>query len=1054
MNAEIIGVGAALASPEALSQAARAAAQELAGCGVVLQSQTSVGADPQRLREAVARALKRSQVVLLLGGLGAGADGITKETVCQGLGRQLVLHQESLARIKAAYQRAGRQMPQQIARLAMLPERSVVFPGVRGITPGCGLAAGNQFILMLPDDPREFLPILQRSVIPYLAKFAGAGAASRTVNVFGLGQAQLRERLGSMLAAQNPTVELAAARGEFTVRVAAKAATQQEAAQLCASVVQEIRRRLGPAAYGLDQREGLAGAALAALEKRGLTLSLAEGGLDGCTAALLERLPQAGEWVRFSVSAGTAALKRDALRVPEKLLKKQGEVSAPVAAAMAAGARDRGESDLGLAVTGALGGREGGKPTGRALIALYDGRQVWVRELSLSKKDPPQAQQLAAALSALALVRQYAASPQPLPGGVALEAALAGKADPGDALPQPPAGGGEPPHGPKNKRPFLAKIFPWRGDPVGEVARKLVLLVALCVFGASAGYLVNYQLQQQRQTGLEEELREMYNTAAGLDPDTPVEVPDGYPEGYQAKFASLYEANSDVAGWLSIDGTQVNYPVVHYQDNEYYLRRDFNRQDSKYGTPWLEAANHMDPQDDNYVIYAHNMTDGKMFGELMNYKGAAGTRDFANPQVGIEYLREHPIISFDDVYRDNDYKIVSVFITNAKEAYGEIFFYNTYLDLSNQADFDTFVSEITARSYYTSNIDIQPGDKFVTLSTCSYEFGPVSDDAHVRTVVVGRRVREGEANDGSDITYGVNENVKLPPGFTGGNTAQLEQQADQESHGTIAMTPENTSSALTASSYQPVSSLPAASGEASTGSTAGDSGQAAQLRAAVLGAMEEARQARDEAEEYEQEAREASSARRAWQAADGAYDAAQDARDAYDRALDLLDRIEALYDQHPTQEAEAAWEAAEEAVYEAQGYLEDAQAFADWAQQAAQELEEEQPSSSEEASSSSQPEPSSSEEQPSSSQEQSSSSRPQPSSSEEQPSSSQEQPSSSEEQSSSSQPEPEESQPQPSSSQPEEPQPEPEPEAQPAGEAGEADQQSLEGAASAPQPAE
>ncbi len=1021
MNAEVIGIGAALASPEALSQVVRVAAQELAGCGVELQSQMAVGADPQKLREAVARALRRSQVVLLLGGLGAGADGITKETVCQGLGRKLVLHQESLARIKAAYQRAGRQMPQQIARLAMLPERSVVFPGVRGITPGCALAAGSQFILMLPDDPREFVPMIQRSVIPYLARFSGAGVASRTVNVFGLGSGELRERLGSMLSAQNPTVELSAGRGEFAVKVTAKAASKQEAADLCAPVVQEIRRRLGPAAYGLDQREGLAGAASAALHKRGLTLSLAEGGLEGRTAALLERCAQAGEVLRFSVSAGTDALKRDALRVPEKLLKKCGPVSAQVAAAMAAGARDRGESSLGLAVTGALGGKECKKPTGEAYVALYDGERVWIRRLSLPKKDPSEAQQLAAALSALLLTRQYAASAQPLPGGVPLEAALAGKAPEEDALPAveeaPPRGRGN--GGPEKKRPFLAKILPWKGDPVGEIARKMVLVVALCVFGASAGYLVNYQMQQQRQTGLEEQLREMYNTAAGLDPDAEVEVPDGYPEGYQAKFASLYEANSDVAGWLSIDGTNVNYPVVHYQDNEYYLRRDFNRQDSKYGTPWLEAANQMNPQDDNYIIYAHNMTDGKMFGELMNYKGASGTREFANPEVGIEYLREHPIISFDDVYRDNDYKIVSVFITNAKEAYGEIFFYNTYLNLSNETDFNTFVSEITARSYYTSDVDIQPGDKFVTLSTCSYEFGPVSDDAHVRTVVVGRRVREGEKADGSDITYGINPSVKLPPGFTSGNTAQLEQQADQESQGTIAMTPENTSSAITASSYQPVTSQPVSSGGAvASGSSSGTTSsvqqldqRAAELRTAVLGAMEEARQARDAAEEYEAEARDASSARRAWQAADRAYDAAQDAQDAYDRAVDLLDQAEAFYDASPTSQAETVWETAEEAVYEARNYLEDAQAYADWAQQAAQELEDEEtPSSSqEESSSSSRPE--------------SSSSAPESSSSEPAPSSSEAAPSSSESEPEPSPSEPE-SEPEPSSSQEEEQTPE------------------------------
>ena len=321
------------------------------------------------------------------------------------------------------------------------------------------------------------------------------------------------------------------------------------------------------------------------------------------------------------------------------------------------------------------------------------------------------------------------------------------------------------------------------------MARKLILLVAICVFLGSAGYLVNFQLQGKRQEALENEVMELYNAAAGLEDDAEIEVPDGYPAGYQKKFANLYKTNEDVAGWLSIEDTQVNYPVVHYTDNEYYLRRDFKRQDSKYGTPWLEAANVMDPQQDNYVIYAHNMTDGKMFGELMNYKGATGTKDFANPQAGLEYLKKHPIITFDDVYRNNSYKIVSVFITNAKAAYGDVFFYNTYLDLSAQADFDTFVQEITARSYYTSDIDIQKGDKFLTLSTCSYEFGPVSDDAHVRTVVVARRLREGEKADGGDVTYGVNPNVKLPPGFTGGNTAELAKKADQEEKGTIAMNP-------------------------------------------------------------------------------------------------------------------------------------------------------------------------------------------------------------------------------------------------------------------------
>ena len=91
---------------------------------------------------------------------------------------------------------------------------------------------------------------------------------------------------------------------------------------------------------------------------------------------------------------------------------------------------------------------------------------------------------------------------------------------------------------------------------------------------------------------------------------------------------------------------------------------------------------------------------------------------------------------------------------------------NYFTDLSNEQNFNNFVKEVTDRSFYISNVDVQPGDKFITLSTCSYEYGPVSDNADVRTVVVGRRVREGEKNDGSDILYQLNPSPKVPEGFS------------------------------------------------------------------------------------------------------------------------------------------------------------------------------------------------------------------------------------------------------------------------------------------------
>jgi SrtB family sortase len=139
----------------------------------------------------------------------------------------------------------------------------------------------------------------------------------------------------------------------------------------------------------------------------------------------------------------------------------------------------------------------------------------------------------------------------------------------------------------------------------------------------------------------------MYGEGPSAEDLKKLEESGGYPSDYQKKFMSLYAINSDVAGWLQIEDTQVNYPVVHYTDNDYYLRRDFYRKDNKHGIPWLEANNTLNPQSDNYVVYGHNMTDGQMFGELMKYKPSG---------EGLEYLKNHAIISFDDVYRDNDYR--------------------------------------------------------------------------------------------------------------------------------------------------------------------------------------------------------------------------------------------------------------------------------------------------------------------------------------------------------------------------------------------------------------
>lgn len=1008
MIAEIIGVGTVPEGGRDLTSNAALIARELETCGISAGPCTLAGG-AQQLRGAIAKALGRSDVVIIMGGLGPGPDGIAKQVVCDGLGRKLVMHDASLRRIRAAYERAGRQMPQQVSRLAMMPEQSVVFPGVRGVTPGCALSAGNQFIILIPDDPREFVPMLQHSVMPYLAKFSEAAVVTRTINVFGPDEAQMREQLGAILSSQNPTVAVYPKRGEYQVRVTARAKNKSAAAALCEPVVREIARRLGEAAYGVDA-QSLSAEAADALRGAGIAVSVAESGTGSLLGEMLKAAP---EVLAYCVSAGSDRIKTETLGVSGKLLKKYGSASAQAAAAMAAGALEQGRSAIGVAVAA---GAPDQKKQRDAFAALTDGQHVWIRRVPARDNESAEAARARACLSALDLIRLYiTALPQQYRGANPLQAVLSGKAvellatEEGQAV----SGKGDDAVA-KKKRGILARIFPCKGDGAADVVRKMILIVAVCVFIASASYLLLFYGESARNRKEAAGWADAYNTALGLD-DTDIDVPDGYPQGYQLKFANLYKINEDIAGWLSIADTQVNYPVVHYQDNEYYLRRDFNGNDSKYGTPWLEANASLDPQSDNYIIYAHNMTDGQMFGELMQYKGATGTKDFANPDAGIEYLREHPIISFDDVYRDNDYKIVSVFITNAKEAYGPMFYYNDYLDLSDPERFNTFVDEITARSYYNSNVDIKQGDQFLMLSTCSYEYGPVSDDAHVRTVVVGRRVRDGEKNDGSDIEYTVNPSPRMPEGFAGGKpSADVIAQANAE-QGT-GLVPGPTTPAGGASTAAPAasaaagaSSVPVSQPQESSASAASSvpdtelndyEYEARQLAADAQAAEQRARDARDTARQSAREAeRSGTSASQARREAGRAEEAASSAARYWETADDAAYEAEQIYNEYESAVTREAYETAAAAAKSARNYRDEAEEYAADARYAADEKAPEsssQPASSSQAPSSSAP-PSSSSQAPSSSAPPPSSSEPKPSSSEPEPSSSAPESSSSEE---------------------------------------------------------
>lgn len=173
------------------------------------------------------------------------------------------------------------------------------------------------------------------------------------------------------------------------------------------------------------------------------------------------------------------------------------------------------------------------------------------------------------------------------------------------------------------------------------------------------------------------------------------------------KYADIYAQNTDFVGWLSIDGTGIDYPVMQSAEPDYYLKRAFDRSYSAHGTPYMQE--NCDPAlSDNLIIYGHNMRDGSMFADLVAYADAS-------------FYRQHPIIHFDTLWGFGEYEIVAVFQTVAYSSEG--FQYYRFVNAEGPEDFDAFLAQCQALALYDTGVDAQYGDKLITLSTCEYSRG-------------------------------------------------------------------------------------------------------------------------------------------------------------------------------------------------------------------------------------------------------------------------------------------------------------------------------------------
>lgn len=286
-------------------------------------------------------------------------------------------------------------------------------------------------------------------------------------------------------------------------------------------------------------------------------------------------------------------------------------------------------------------------------------------------------------------------------------------------------------------------LLPCNGDSSSEVARKLIFLGSLCLMIAALVIIAVHfisLLKPEAPIGTsvvdsngEQVVQDEQQVIVNLQAPTKEQI-ENLPEGsVNEEYAAYYEANKDFVGWITINGTNVDYPVVQGEDNLFYLHHNFNGEEEFAGTIFTDYEGKFGPNQmpNNTILYGHNMLYKYKFSALNNYNN------------NIDFLRETPVVDFNTLYQDNKYKIFSVFITNTDEEHGDVFDYTKYVYFKNSDEFYEYIKEVMDRSKYNTGVDVEYGDELLTLSTCDGSTG----FENMRLVIVARKVRENESPD-------------------------------------------------------------------------------------------------------------------------------------------------------------------------------------------------------------------------------------------------------------------------------------------------------------------
>ena len=382
MKTEIITVGTEILLGDILNTNTHYLSNELANMGIDVYYQITVGDNEQRLLSQLKESFKRSDLVILTGGLGPTEDDITKEVCAKYFNMEMEFHEQSWDKIIEIHNKMNRKPTENNRKQAYFPKGSLILPNKYGTAPGCIMEKDKKTIIVMPGPPKEMKPMFDNYVKPFLLKDTKNILKSKVLRIIGMGESKIENDLLDLIDKQiNPTIATYAKDGECTVRITAKGKNEKEVESLIEPISNEIKSRFKEKVYGEDDT-AIEDEVAKILVDNNLTIAVAESCTGGMVAADLINYPGISSVFMEGCVTYSNEAKMMTLNVKKETLNTVGAVSEQCAKEMSEGVAARHNTNIGLSTTG-IAGPEGGsedKPVGLVYMGITINNKTIVKK--------------------------------------------------------------------------------------------------------------------------------------------------------------------------------------------------------------------------------------------------------------------------------------------------------------------------------------------------------------------------------------------------------------------------------------------------------------------------------------------------------------------------------------------------------------------------------------------------------------------------------------------------------------------------------------------------